>query len=300
LRLLVLPALLAALLASPLLATRARADVPVPPLQARVTDLAGALSASQRAALESTLRAFEERKGSQVAVLLVPTTQPETIEQYGIRVAEQWKLGRKGVDDGAILLVAVQDHALRIEVGYGLEGVLPDATTKQIVSDVIVPRFKDGDLPGGIDAGVAAMLKVIDGEPLPPPKKPWVSTGAGKSGNGKEALVIAFLAIVFVGALLRKFFGHLGGSIAGAGIAAVFGWLVFGVLLGIVGAVAAFLIILFSGMSGALGQLGGGMGRGGFGGGGLGGGGFGGGGFGGGGFGGGGGGFGGGGASGKW
>src|SRR5215213_7604476 len=124
------------------------AQVAVPPLASRVTDLTGTLSAQQRSALEERLAAFEKRKGAQLAVLLVPTTQPEQIEQYGIRVAEQWKVGRKGIDDGAILLVAIKDRALRIEVGYGLEGVLPDAVAKRIVEDYIVPHFKSGDFYG--------------------------------------------------------------------------------------------------------------------------------------------------------
>ncbi|HSD60573.1 MAG TPA: YgcG family protein, partial [Burkholderiales bacterium] len=154
-----------------LLALPLRAEVPVPPLQARVTDLTRTLSGGQQAALERRLAAFEQKKGSQVAVLIVPSTRPETIEQYAIRVAEQWKLGRKGVDDGALLLVAKDDREVRIEVGYGLEGVLPDATAKRIISEVIVPRFRQGDFAGGIDAGVGRMISVIEGEPLPPPQQ---------------------------------------------------------------------------------------------------------------------------------
>ena len=125
----------------------AAAEVAVPPLSARVTDLTGTLDAGQRAALEARLEAFERAKGSQVAVLIVPTTQPETIEQYGIRVAEAWKIGRGGtIDDGVILLVAKDDRALRIEVGYGLEGALPDAIAKRIIEEVIVPALSRGRL----------------------------------------------------------------------------------------------------------------------------------------------------------
>src|SRR5512132_2715893 len=120
------------------------ADVAVPPLKARVTDLTGTLSANEAAQLEERLAAFEAKKGSQIAVLVVPTTQPETIEQYGIRAGEAWKLGRKGVND----------RAVRIEVGYGLEGVLPDAVAKRIIDEEIVPRFRSGDFYGGIEAGV--------------------------------------------------------------------------------------------------------------------------------------------------
>jgi uncharacterized protein len=148
------------------LAWPARAEVAIPPV-ARVTDLTGTLASGDIAALDAKLADLEQRKGSQVAVLVVPTTQPEVIEQYALRVAESWKIGRKGVDDGALLVVAKDDRKLRIEVGYGLEGALNDATAKRIVSDVIVPRFKADDYAGGITAGVDAMVAVIDGEPLP-------------------------------------------------------------------------------------------------------------------------------------
>src|SRR5512140_1270728 len=145
------------------------AQVPVPALTGHVTDQTATLNAEQKAALEQTLQAFEARKGSQLAVLIVATTAPETIEQYALRVAEQWKLGRKKIDDGAVLVVAMTDRALRIEVGYGLEGALNDATSKRIISDIIAPRFREGDFYGGISAGVGQIIRVIDGEPLPAP-----------------------------------------------------------------------------------------------------------------------------------
>lgn len=147
------------------------AQVAVPALNARVTDLTATLTSGQKAALEQTLAAFEQRKGSQIAVLLVPTTAPETIEQYGLRVVEQWKLGRKGVDDGALLLVAKDDRRLRIEAGYGLEGALNDAVCKRIVDEIIVPRLRQGDFHGGIAAGVERMIAVVDGEALPEPAR---------------------------------------------------------------------------------------------------------------------------------
>ena len=156
------------LLASFLLGT-AQAEVAIPPLKQRVTDLTSTLDASQLQTLETKLAAFEKAKGSQIAVLVLPTTQPEVIEQFAIRVVEVWKLGRKGVDDGVLLLVAKDDRKLRIEVGYGLEGALNDATAKRIVAEVISPAFKQGDFYGGIDAGVTSIIKVIEGEPLPPP-----------------------------------------------------------------------------------------------------------------------------------
>ena len=147
----------------------AAAQVPVPPLTGHVTDQTGTLSAEQKATLEQTLTAFEARKGSQLAVLMVATTAPEEVEQYALRVAEQWKLGRKKVDDGAILVVAKNDRAMRIEVGYGLEGALTDLTSKRIISESILPRFKGGDFYGGITAGVDQIIRVVDGEPLPAP-----------------------------------------------------------------------------------------------------------------------------------
>jgi uncharacterized protein len=139
------------------LAPAVAALMPVPRLTARVTDLTGTLTPEQRQTLEQRLRQFETAKGSQVAVLIVPTTEPEAIEQYGIRVVEAWKLGRQKVDDGALLLVAKNDRALRIEVGYGLEGALPDAIAKRIIEEIIVPRFRADDFAGGITAGVEQM-----------------------------------------------------------------------------------------------------------------------------------------------
>jgi len=132
----------------------AAADVAVPPLSGRVVDQTGTLSAGDISALTQTLKNLETRKGSQVAVLIVPTTAPETIEQYSIRVAEAWKIGRKKIDDGALLVVAKNDRKLRIEVGYGLEGALTDVTSKRIIDEIIVPKFRNGDFTGGISAGV--------------------------------------------------------------------------------------------------------------------------------------------------
>ena len=148
----------------------ALADVAVPPLTGRVVDKTATLSSSDIASLDQTLKDFEARKGSQVAVLIVPTTQPETIEQYSMRVAEAWKIGRKKIDDGAILVVAKDDRKLRIEVGYGLEGALTDVTAKRIIDEVITPKFRSGDFAGGISDGVNRILRVIDGEPLPAPR----------------------------------------------------------------------------------------------------------------------------------
>src|SRR5262245_31632108 len=187
----------------------ARAQVAVPPLSARVTDLTGTLDASARSSLENRLREFEEKHGSQIAVLIVPTTEPEAIEQYSMRVAEAWKLGRKGVDDGAILLVALNDRTTRIEVGYGLEGALNDATCKRIISEVITPEFRRGDFGAGIQAGVDRMIRVIEGEALPAPSP------SGDGGGGDQSGFLFFLAFVALGVsnALRPIFGRLGAAL---------------------------------------------------------------------------------------
>lgn len=272
------------------------AQVPVPSLQTRVTDLVSMLPTQQRAEIEAQLKAFEARKGSQVAVLIVPSTAPETIEQYAIRVAEGWKLGRQGVDDGAILLVARDDRTVRIEVGYGLEGALPDAIAKRIVSEIIVPRFREGDFAGGIRAGVNQILKTIDGEPLPAPSPSARSQPS--SDDGYDGIAAVLMVGFLVGAFVRPIAGRFYGGVAAGTIAGGWAWLatgslVSGVVLGI------FIFILVAAPQGRIGgggrwtSAGGGFGRGG--------GGFpSSGGLGGGGFRGGGGRFGGGGASGKW
>lgn len=139
----------------------------VPPLQGRVNDYAGLLPAARVQALERRLESFESDTGHQIAVLTIPSLQGEDIEGFSIRVAENWKIGKKGFDNGAILVIAHKDKRLRIEVGYGLEGALPDAIANRIIQLIIVPRFRDNDFTGGIEAGVEAIMKVTSGEPLP-------------------------------------------------------------------------------------------------------------------------------------
>ena len=142
----------------------------MPPLVGRVVDQTGTLGSGDVATLNQTLRSFEARKGSQIAVLIVPSTEGEAIEQFSLRVAETWKIGRKKIDDGALMVVAKNDRRLRIEVGYGLEGALTDVTSKRIIDEIITPKFKSGDFAGGISAGVDRIIRVIDGEKLPAPE----------------------------------------------------------------------------------------------------------------------------------
>jgi len=236
------------LLASFLLGT-AQAEVAIPPLKQRVTDLTSTLDATQIQTLESKLAAFEKAKGSQIAVLVLPTTQPEVIEQFAIRVVEVWKLGRKGVDDGVLLLIAKDDRKLRIEVGYGLEGALNDATAKRIVAEVISPLFKQGDFYGGIDAGVTSIIKVIDGEPLPPPTS---QTDSQSFGSGTDSLGnllgIGFVIFMMGNIILRQMLGRLpSGLLVGGAIGAIAWFMLLSLGIAVVVGVIAFIFSLMFG-----------------------------------------------------
>jgi len=222
--------------------------------------------------IEAKLADLETRKGSQIAVLIVPTTQPEEIEQYGIRVEDAWKLGRKGVDDGAYLIVAKNDRRVRIEVGYGLEGVLPDAIANRIITETITPHFKLGDYDGGIQAGVDQMISVVNGEPLPAPDRKWE-----RHSNLGNTLPLLLVVVFVASGVLRAMFGRLFGSVATGGLAGGIAWLLSHVLpIGLGAGVMAFVFAMLLGStrgwsSGGLGGgfgggLGGGFGgRGGFG-----------------------------------
>ena len=244
--------------------------VAIPSLTARVTDLTATLSGDQKAVLEQQLADLEARKGAQLVVLILPTTQPEAIEQFSIRLFDAWKVGRKGVDDGVMLIVAKDDRRLRIEVGYGLEGALNDATAKRIISETITPFFKNGDFPGGINAGVTAIVKIIDGEQLP--------ELSGVAGSGAkmnitdmpEGLLIGVLvAVVLGGTVLR----HLLGNLVGCGLVGCLtgglGWLFVGGMAGIIGGALLGIFLAIFGLDIVLSGIFSGGGRGGSGGGGF-------------------------------
>ena len=265
-------------------------DRPIPPLTGRVVDETETLAAEQKRALELKLQAFEQRKGSQIAVLITGTTYPEPIESYSIRVADAWKIGRKGVSDGILVVVAKSDRVMRLEVGYALEGALPDAMARRLIDEVFIPSFREGNFYEGLSAGVDRMIKVIDGEPLPE-----VSNSNAGSGNPRSIesyFVLFIVATLAFGGLLRSLLGRLPAAlVVGAGIGFLAWLIVAPILVALLVGVVALVVTLFGG-GGIPGRLdGGGFGGGGFGGGGFGGGG---------GFSGGGGGFGGGGASGRW
>ncbi|MEA9488281.1 TPM domain-containing protein [Xanthomonas campestris] len=272
----------------------------IPPLRSPVVDTTGTLDAAQLQQLEQQALALQQRKGAQLQILIVPTTQPEAIEQYTQRVFDQWKIGRKGVDDGVLLLVAKDDRRVRIQPGYGLEGAIPDIVANRIIQEYLAPRFREGDYGGGIRDATATLAGLIEGEALPAPVSGHASDlSDSDSGSWVMALFIgvfvALIARVFLRALPRPVRGVLNG--AAAGTAAL---LLTSLVFASIGAAVAGLVVgLASGSGGrSIGGGGWGGGFGGFGGGGRGGG-FGGGGFGGG-WGGGGGSSGGGGASGSW
>lgn len=219
--------------------TPARAEVAVPALKARVTDLTGTLTAQQKADLESRIAAYEQRRGSQIAVLILPTTRPEEIEQYSIRVAEAWKIGRKGIDDGLLLTVAKDDRRLRIDVGYGLEGAIPDSAASRIIEERIVPRFKEGDFYAGIRDGVDQMIRLAEGEKLPPPAESRPGQGGG---DPMGYLVPAIIFCVVVGSILKAVLGRFPGSLATGVTLGAIAWMLFGLGIAALAVLAGFVL----------------------------------------------------------
>jgi uncharacterized protein len=225
----------------------ARAEVAIPQLTGRVVDQTNTLSSGDIATLNQKLTDLERRKGSQIAVLIVPTTQPEDIAQFSIRVAEAWKIGRKKVDDGALLVVAKNDHRLRIEVGYGLEGALTDVTSRRIIDEIITPKFRTGDFAGGINAGVDRIIAVTNGEPLPAPQ-PQASHGVDLNWDTMTSLApFVLIGAIIGGGILRAMLGRLLGSVATGGLFGLIAWIVASsalaaILVGLVG----FVIAMFA------------------------------------------------------
>ena len=234
-----------------LFAAVALAQVPVPPLKSRVTDITGTLDAQQRSALEQTLAEFERRKGSQIAVLLVRSTKPETAFDYGVRVFDAWKLGRKGVDDGVLLLVAKDDRQLRIVTGRGVEGAITDAIAKRIIEEDITPRFKQGDFYGGIRAGTDRMMRLIEGESFPPPRAAAMTDRYVSQPDFVQWLFLTFFIAIIGGPIAARLVGHLPGSgLIGGGLA-FFAWLIAGsAALALILAIVGFFVSLLTGFGG--------------------------------------------------
>lgn len=275
-------------------------QIPIPDLERRVNDKVGLLTSSQIKQLEGDLAELENSKGSQVAVLIISTTGRETIEQYSIRVVDKWKLGREVVDDGVLLLVAKDDRKLRIEVGYGLEGAIPDAKAKRIIEQIILPHFRDGDFYLGIEEGVEAISGLINGEELPE------STRTRSSGGDDLpfhpfflflGIALAIFGMTVGTTVLSKKIGKWKTNFIVIGVVFVTMWIIANLAVAFFFALVTFVLAgIISGGGGSGGSRGGGY----YGGYSSWGSGYSGGGFSGGGFSGGGGGFGGGGASGGW
>jgi len=232
-------------------AAQAQELVEIPALTRQVTDLTGTLSAQDVQRLEAKLSQFETAKGSQIAVLILPSTKPEAIEQFGIRLAETWQIGRKKIDDGAILIVAKQDRSLRIETGYGIEGALPDAICKRIIDEQIVPRFKADDFAGGIEAGLDAMIARINGEDLPAP----VRTPRGQSSGFEKKMSgwigPGIVVLIILGNVLSTMFSRLTSGIVMGVLGFVAGLIIASLTVGaIMGVVAMFATWIFGGRSG--------------------------------------------------
>jgi len=191
----------------------------VPLLSGHVVDTTGTLTAEQHDALETKLTTFEQTKGSQVVVLLVSSTQPEDIASYANRVANNWKIGRKGIGDGLLLVVALQDHKLRIEVAKTLEGAIPDLAAKRIIDEAITPRFKQGDVAGGLEAGTQRILGLISGEALPAPTP--AAPGPAGDFDWMQLGIFMFIAVPVVGAVTKGLLGNKLGAVATGGVAGV-------------------------------------------------------------------------------
>ncbi|HUP30463.1 MAG TPA: YgcG family protein [Usitatibacter sp.] len=225
--------------------------IPVPKLAARVMDQTGSLTAAERDSLEAKLAAFEQARGSQVAVLLVPSIGPETIEDYAGRVTDEWKLGRKGVDDGVLLLVATQERKVRIHTGRGTQGTLTDALAKRIVSEIVAPRFRTGDFAGGIDEGVNAIVKAIEGENLPLPQAKTSARKVDSLSSFSNFLILGLFIVPIVGMAARSMLGRGVGAVATSGVTGVAVAVIAGsILFGVVAALVAFIFTLFGGGGG--------------------------------------------------
>ncbi|MCY1510595.1 TPM domain protein [compost metagenome] len=226
--------------------------LPIPTLTARVIDQTGTLDAAQRSGLETKLAAFEQRKGSQIVVLMVPTTAPEDIASYTQRVGDAWKIGRKGVGDGLLVIVAKDDRKMRIATAKTLEGAVPDLAAVRIIDEEMKPRFRNNDFAGGLNAAVDRLIGLVDGEPLPEPSRGNSGSSGGNDGFDWENLAIFLFVGVFVGApIARAILGKTMGSVAmGGGIGVVAFFLTTNTVIAVIAGMIALMVSLFSGLAG--------------------------------------------------
>jgi len=225
----------------------AQSVLPVPALTARVMDHSGTLSTPQLRQLEDKLAAFERAQGTQIVILLVPTTQPEDVAAYANRVFNTWKPGRQGLGDGLLLVVAKQDRKIRIEVARALEGAIPDLAAKQVIDDVLTPHFRQGDFAGGLDLALDRLMALIRGEGLPTPE----ATASRQADGGVRWMdlgVLLFIVLPILGSLTRRILGHKLGTLA-SGVVIAFLTFSFTASLAIA-AIAALLAMLLTFIAG--------------------------------------------------
>ncbi|MBN1637999.1 MAG: YgcG family protein [Ignavibacteriales bacterium] len=218
---------------------------PIPELSRRVTDLTSTLMTWEVDTLEKMLYEFEKEKGSQIVLLIIPTTNPEVIEEYSIRVAEKWKIGREEIDDGVIFIVAINDRSLRIEVGYGLEGILPDATAKYIIDNYILPNFRNGNYYIGIETGIELIISTIKEEPLPAPQ---IDESEYENYDFEvfnvPLFVILLTIFMLIGIVSPFILGQIWGRISSTLVAITVGLIFFDIFIGfILGFVNLFMSI---------------------------------------------------------
>lgn len=248
-------AVLAMGLALLLALSQAQAQQAVPDLSAPVIDTTGTLDAGQLQQLERKLRAFEQSHGTQIVVLLVASTQPEDIFSYANRVANHWKIGRKDIGDGVLLLVAKNDRQVRIEVAKALEGAIPDLAAKRIIDQAITPRFRQGDFAGGLDAALDQLMARISGEALPAPTAPLSRRSAGF--DWQDLAIFLFVAVPLLAGLARRMLGpQLGALATGAGAGALALLFTASLLVAALAALVALLFTLFSNFAGRAGGIG--------------------------------------------
>lgn len=227
-----------------LLPARAQDVLPVPVLSARLIDQTGTLNALQRSALEGKLEAFEREAGPQIVILIVPSTQPEDIAAYAQRVADSWKIGRREVGDGLLIVVAKNDRKIRIEVAKALEGAIPDLAARQIIQNAITPAFKAGDYAGGLNQAVDQLQARIRGEGLPAPSAKKQPRSGGSGFDFETLAALFFIGVPVLGAVLTAMFGRKLGSLLSGGAAGALGWLLSTSLLiaGLAGVVALVMV----------------------------------------------------------
>lgn len=237
----------------------AQGVLPVPELTARVIDQTGTLDAIQRKGLEDKLAAFEKEKGTQIVVLMVPTTKPEDDASYANRVANAWKIGRKEVGDGILVVVAKDDRRIRVEVAKTLEGAVPDLAAKQVIDEAITPKFRQGDFAGGLQAGIDQLMARVRGEALPAPRQPAERPQGGLGGfDWFDLAIFLFFAVPIAGGVLRGILGRkLGSLVTGGGIGLIAMLVTSSIVVAVIAGLVALFLSFLTGGGGGLGGLGG-------------------------------------------